>query len=286
MIAGMPISLLDRALVPRERRLLAQARPSPHPVLLIVGAPRSGTTLVHQLLTSHLVASYFTNRNSLFNRAPLAASQIWDTFPGGGPSRRSFYGLSRGLRGPNDAFHIWNRWAGVDRYTPGALSPEMMEDMRRFFDAWRTVHPMALVNKNNRNTAQMAELAKAIEGVRFVVVHRDPVYVVQSLMEAREMVQGSAEIGWGLASRSNGDPVDDVIQQVREIRAMVERDAPPGAIHIDYEHLCEDPTTVVTSIAADTTIPLRNVADIRPLRPANVDRLDGRTLERIRVELS
>ncbi|NND13027.1 MAG: sulfotransferase [Acidimicrobiia bacterium] len=282
---GYPASLIDRILVRREKTLLDNAPGSSHPVLLVVGAPRSGTTLTHQLLTTHCVASYFTNRNSLFVRAPLAASSLWDSFPAGSITRRSFYGLTRGWDSPNDAFHIWNRWFGEDRYTPAQLTPQAMEEIGQFFDAWRALHPMAVINKNNRNTAQMPGLSKSIAGVRFVVVHRDPVYVAQSLIEARQMVQGSTDIGWGLAARSGGDPVEDVVRQVQQIGALIENDAPTRAIHIDYEHLCEDPATVIKTIAEEASIPLRNLGDVLPMKPANTDRLGRPLLDRLRAEL-
>lgn len=285
MAVGYPASVLDRILVRREEKLLEAAQPSSHPVLLVVGAPRSGTTLTHQLLAAHCVSSYFTNRNSLFGRAPLAASALWDRFPAGSIRRRSFYGLSRGWDGPNDAFHVWNRWFGEDRYRPAQPGVHAMEEIGRFFDAWRTLHPMAVISKNNRNTALMPSLAKSIDGVRFVVVHRDPVYVAQSLIEARQMVQGSTEIGWGLAARSGGDPIEDVVRQVQQISALIENDAPTRAIHIDYEHLCEDPATVIKTIAEEASVPLRNFREVLPMKPANTDRLERSVLDRLRAEL-
>ena len=283
LAVGAPVSLLDRSLASRERSLLAHAEPSPHPVLLVVGAPRSGTTLTHQLLAAHLETSYFSNRNSLFARSPLAASKYFDVFPMENLVTDSYYGLSVGSRSPNDAFHIWNRWAGEDRYVPTPIDETAV---RRFFNAWQALHPMALVSKNNRNTAMMPTLASAVDGAIFVIVKRDPVYVAQSLLEARVAVQGSPEAGWGLAQRSGGDPVEDVCRQVRDIAEMIERDSPSDSIVISYEDLCDDPAKVVKTIADEAGVAARGLGRLVAFEKTNVDRIDGDSLDRIRQSLS
>ena len=52
---------LNRLLAGRERRLLKTAPSDVAPVILVVGAPRSGTTLVYQTLARYLDVTYFSN---------------------------------------------------------------------------------------------------------------------------------------------------------------------------------------------------------------------------------
>ncbi len=281
--AEAPISLLDRMLAANEAELLAAAAPSRHPAVLIVGAPRSGTTLVHQLLVNHTYSSYFTNRNSMFHRSPLAASVRFDRFPGS-TRLASYYGLSAGNDAPNDAFHIWNRWLGEDRYRP--VPPTDPRDLARFFDAWRTAHDLPLVSKNNRNTAAMTGLAAAIDGAVFVIVRRDPVYVAQSLLEARERIQGSDRVGWGLSARSGGDPLDDVISQVEEVDSVIDEQRPPGSVDVQYEQLVDRPDLVVKSIAEQTGLTVRRLDEIGWVEDGNIDRLPAVTMDRLRARLS
>ena len=279
--AGYPVALLDRYLVREEESLLSAAQPSHHPVVLIVGAPRSGTTLLHQLLVSHTDTSFFTNRNALFSRAPLAAARRFDRFPGSAPLS-SYYGLSAGNDAPNDAFHIWNRWLGQDRYQPrpnGSAAPAA-----RFFDAWRTVHDKPLVSKNNRNTAAMDWLAASIPGVRFVALRRDPLFVAQSLIEARRQVQGSDERKWGLASVDGQDPVDDVTAQVMAVGDMLDA-SPPGTIDVQYEKLISDPANTLDYVAGEVGLVPRRLEDVPELNTGNVERLPARVLDGLRERL-
>lgn len=50
----------------RNARLVKKSPEKSEPVLLVVGAPRSGTTLVYQTLARYLDVSYFNNLSSFF----------------------------------------------------------------------------------------------------------------------------------------------------------------------------------------------------------------------------
>ena len=66
----------DFALSPFERRLTQSVTVPRHPLILVCGAPRSGTTVVYQTLVNHLPVAYFSNLTALFPRSPLAAQRL------------------------------------------------------------------------------------------------------------------------------------------------------------------------------------------------------------------
>ena len=110
---------LNRLLAGRERRLLKTAPSDVAPVILVVGAPRSGTTLVYQTLARYLDVTYFSNLTSLFPNAPLAGTKMFRWLPRRQSADfKNFYGQTAGLNGPNDGFSVWNHWLGDDRYVP------------------------------------------------------------------------------------------------------------------------------------------------------------------------
>jgi hypothetical protein len=260
--SGAMLSPLDRCLQIAERRRLRSAPPSILPLLLIVGAPRSGTTLVYQVLARHLPATYFTNLSALFPRAPLTASRLFLRGARAAPdSLHNYYGNTAGLTGPNDGFHIWNRWLGADRYqAPQSLSPEGVAGMRGFFAAWTAAYRRPLLNKNNRNTDCVGLLGQVLPEAVFVVVHRDPVYVAQSLLIARQHVQGDKRRRWGLRSLDQEVPtdplghVDSVCRQITEIAGKLEADRrslpATRVIDVHYEAFCADPTPVLETISS------------------------------------
>lgn len=266
--AAMP---LDLCLQFGERRRLRAADPSPPassatPMILIIGPPRSGTTLVYQTLGVHLPVYYFSNLTEMFPRSPISAIRLFGSVrrkTAGG--YHSFYGNTAGLFAPNDAFHIWNRFLGADRYHgPSELSEDARREMRRFFDVASQATGLPLLNKNNRNTDCVALLAEALPNARFVVLSRDPAYIIQSLLKARSAIQGNASYGWGLRSRDSdpegsedgeggeADAIAAVCEQVREIdvdlREQLGRIDAERIIHVEYEDFCAHPAKATARI--------------------------------------
>ncbi len=256
---------IDAMLQFRERRLMTSQRSGSLPLLLIAGAPRSGTTLIYQTLAKYLDVSYFSNLTSLFPRSPISGTQLVrpDT------SRQSadfcnFYGQTSGLHGPHDGFGIWNRWLGSDRYVPRTdLAQNELSDMRHFFEVWCSVFRKPLLNKNNRNTSCLALLSSILPNAFFVVVRRNPVMVAQSLIRAREQVQGDKRFGWGLHSTETSqtsDPlayVDDVCRQILSIENRLNEQLKIIPEHrileLQYEDFCRRPSNIIQQIA--TRIP-------------------------------
>jgi hypothetical protein len=257
-IAAKPI---DTILKSKEERTIASAAPSQLPIVLVVGAPRSGTTLVYQTLARYLDVSYVTNLTSLFPRSPITGSKIFNWLPHRDSADfRNFYGQTAGLFGPNDGFSLWNKWLGEDRYVPRTdLNESEQRVMRQFFDAWTHTFGKPFLNKNNRNTACLDLLARAITQASFLVVRRNPLLVAQSLINAREQVQGDKSVGWGLHSHSSDttvDPlryVDDVCDQILEIEKQLDEQlqhVPKNrVVEITYEGFCEDPASVLRWIS-------------------------------------
>jgi hypothetical protein len=230
-------------------------------MLLIVGPPRSGTTLVYQVAVRRLPVSYPTNLSALFPRAPITAQRAFlHRTSRSREAPRSYYGQTRRMADANDAFHLWDRWLGSQRYTgPGHIEPDAVAAMRRFFDAWHSVFPTPFVNKNNKNTDSLALLAAALPNARFLVVRRDPLETLQSLLVARRVVQGDASRAWGLRSRDADDndalgPVAAVCDQLIEIEERLRADLATvdGAryLEVTYAQFCDDPDAVIEAAGA------------------------------------
>ncbi len=291
---------LDAALQPLERRLLSRGRRGLHPLLLVVGPPRSGTTLMYQVLAHALPVTYFDNLSALFPRSPLAARTLFERFCAAPPlAFENFYGNTARLRAPNDAFFIWDRWLGGDRYAaPVELSGAAREDMRRLFDAWTTAFDRPLLNKNIRNVACVELLADVFPEARFVIVRRDPLRIAQSLIQARRFVQGDRAFGWGLWSRDEPDASDPLgyVDAVCDQVALIDERLDAAATRLGrrvrvvrYEDLCADPIGVVTAIGTGL-LGLRGVDEARlrglRLQASEALRLDARELARATLRLT
>lgn len=300
--ATAALAPVDWCLQVAEARRLRAAGSSILPVVLLVGSSRAGTTLVYQVLAHYLPFTYFTNLSALFPRAPLTAARL---FPQGGPPTRpsfhSYYGNTTRLFDPNDGFHVWNRWLGTDRYrAPAALGPDTITAMRRFFAAWTQTFDRPFLNKNNRNADCVALLGRVLPEAVFVVVRRNPVDIAQSLLIAREHIQGDKRRKWGVRSRDQADDadplgyVDSVCEQILDVEQRLAEGcrtlAPERVVTINYERFCAEPAGAISEISTrvwgepiDTSRVARDI-DLKA-RARSLPRVSPQELERIRHHL-
>lgn len=249
---------VDAMLASRERRTAVDQQHSEYPLILIVGPPRSGTTMMYQVLAYCLDVTFPNNLSSMFPRSPTTLSGLAN-------KRRSdfnsYYGQTARMSGANDAFHIWDRWLGTDRYVARTeLSDDERADMRQFFSSWTAKYNKPFLNKNNRNVQCIKILAECLPNAFFVAVNRDPVCVARSLIHATQLVHGDKSAGWGLQCQEvhcEEEPlgyVHDVCDQVRrnleELNGQLDQLAPSRYINISYETFCTDPDTQIDQLLA------------------------------------
>ena len=254
----MAATPIDLALARREKRTLDAAEPrSDRPMLLIVGGPRTGSTLIYQCICQQLEVSYVDNLNAAFPRSPISFARLARRPMRPPPHVQNFYGNTRGTSGPNDAFDLWNRWQGEDRYRVDLeLMTRSADAMRRFFSAWSAEFTGPFVNKNNRQVSIVPELADVLPSAVFLLIRRDPMMTVQSLLVARELVQGSRTAAWGALGEDSDDDGPAAVRAVARQVAAIERhldravDALPSdrVIEITYEQFCADATGLMETV--------------------------------------
>lgn len=262
---GLP---MDRVWEATETRRLNEASGNDLGQLLVIGGARCGTTFAAQVLAGGLDVGWLDNVAEMFPRSPITAMQklhraAWDR----SISFHSFYGNTRALGDPNDAFFLWNRWLGNDRYSASLPDdPAIVEDMRRFFSAFGDAFETVLLNKNNRNLAVAADLAAALPNAHFVGITRDPMATVTSLVGARRMTHGDPSAPWGVlaqntrAHQSELGYIDDVCHQVAAFHTHHERLVAalgPRFTGVTLEAMIEDPVAAIKDVSARTGIPTR-----------------------------
>jgi hypothetical protein len=171
----------------------------------------------------------------------------------------------------------------------------VLEDMRRFFRCWFAAFPAPFVNKNNRNSLCVPLFESTLDHVCYLEISRDPVYVAQSLIRSRAVVQGDKRAAWGLASRDtvpSDDPlgyIDDICQQVFDVeqdlhaaRSLVD---PARYLKVSYEAFCDKPGDVVQATAKQL-LGLETAAStastLRPFRNTNKQTVGDDEFSRIR----
>lgn len=249
---------------------LPEAVPSRFPLILLVGAPRSGTTLFMQWLQSTGHVTVPTNLLSRFYAAPVFGLMLqklltdpryryrdeMDLPDHGQFGFGSEYGKTSGLLGHNSFFYFWRQFFPLRGSAP--IDPE---DMNRIDASGfrRAVNRLAAeVDTPVAMKAYLAQynlelLYRILGNVLFVHITRNPLETMRSLLEARTSIHGDASVWWGCrppgSERLDGlSPTQQVAGQITFTDGSIQAElaAIPSArsMRISYDALCEAPAGI------------------------------------------
>ena len=259
-LAGLGLAPLNRLLGGIERRAVAGTDASlPAAPMFILGAPRTGSTLLYQTLVQSLAVGYLNNAQAMLHGAPLLVARWGGHRPPGGEFR-SDLGLTRGWSGPSEAGAFWYRWfpRDVPHVSDQDVAVGTLLSLRQVVGALtRRLGPMLF--KNLTNSMRIRVLASLFPEARFVVVERDLLWTAQSILLARIQVHGNPTRWWsvrvpGWQRLQALPPEEQVTSQVVEIDRIIDADARlVGAerfLRVRYEDFCGDPAAAIEAIRA------------------------------------
>ena len=296
-LLGVAAAPLDILLQIAERRRYRKA-PAPRlPLVAVCGAPRTGTTLVEQVLIDHLPVAFINNLTAVFPRAPLTANRIFrPTVSGRGAAYHSYYGKTVGFSGPNDGLHLWDRWLGANRTRiRTSLTPVEQRDMRRFFGAMEQIYAKPIVVKNNGLNTCAALVAEVLDRAFFICMTREPLFLAQAQLRARLDIHGADDVPYGLDGVRDGrstDVVEDICHQVlfhhQVAQEQQNRLGPERFWIVRYEEFCRNPSALVDAVAIKVLGQPRppEAAPIPPFTVSNSVRIDPERLRQIEATLT
>lgn len=266
------LALLNESLLSGERAEEGRLSAPTLPTLLIVGAPRSGTTLLTQWLAD-LGFGVPTNQLARMFRAPyvggLVQRLLTDSelnFRGelsvaSGENFASEAGKTVGLLAPHEFFYFWREYLPLDVARPLTQDERSRADMAGLAAGLARLEAgleRALAMKAIIAQYDAALLHEHLPKAVFLHIVRDEVDNVESLLRIRERVHGSEEEWFsvrpsGSALVDSEPPVVQVAAQVAWTNDDLTRTlADIGADHsirIDHSALCRDPAGIHDQIA-------------------------------------
>ncbi len=259
-------TLLHRA----EAETVQQFHRPQYPVLLVVGGPRTGSTVMMQWIARLGVFAYPTNLLSRFYGAPYigAKIQLMLTHPdynykdeildfSGDFAYESDLGKTRGALAPNDFWYFWRRF--IPNREPRYLEPEELHqiDMTNFLKelaALEHVFQQPWAMKGMILEQNLSFLHQACPCFLFLEITRHPFYNIQSLLESREKFFGTRNRWYSIKPREYAwlkdlpDPIMQVAGQVyyknEALRREMEQVDAVHRLQIRYEDFCAHPEQV------------------------------------------
>ena len=232
--------------------------PLGHPPLFVVGAPRSGSTLLCQVLVQAFDVGYLSNRHCRLWGAPSLVERL--RHPAPPTSFSSRFGSTSGAGEPSECGPFWYRFfRRSPQYVPlEDVDPAQLHRLRAAIRALGDAAGRPLVFKNLLCTLRLAPIGTALPEAVFVDIRRDLAANAASLLAARRSIHGEYGAWWSaeppeIDRLRTLPPHEQVVEQVRSLEALVDRDRERlGAqrfLQMRYEALCDEPQAAIDAVA-------------------------------------
>ncbi|WP_377194785.1 sulfotransferase [Ruegeria meonggei] len=256
-------------LAPIEAQMLSRHPEAKWPHIFILGAPRSGTSLFYELMTTQFAFAYFTNLAHRFYKTPLAATRIGRPFISRHkPAYQSDYGHISGWAAPNEGGWIWQRWLEDGPWVDESRIVELpVGEIRSTLAGMSYLSAAPFINKNVMHSNRVRLLDALFPGCLFLEVQRDARDTARSIIRAQRRNKGpeTDEDEWWSVRPSNASGDTDIeraCHQVLGVAQDIEHDcAYVGAdrhFRVDYAALCTNPQNILSDVAqflSDRNVP-------------------------------
>jgi len=235
--------------------------------IFLMGPHRSGSTLFMQWLASSGLVAYPTNLLSRFFGAPLVGAKIQQLLTDPQYNFRneildfnseinfsSDNGKTKGALAPNEFWYFWRRFLSFDELDympPDELRQKAnLVGFRDELNALANIFEKPFAMKAMIMNQNIPELAEQFEKPLFIWIRRDPIFNIQSALEARKRQYGDINTWYSFKIREfpelkNLDPLESVAGQIAAINRSVEQGI--SDLHesqklvVQYEDFCQRP---------------------------------------------
>ena len=234
------------------------------PTIFIFGLPRSGTTLLYQLLAQCLDVGYINNLIAKFWLAPVIGIELSKAVLG--EPRHSSYSSNLGQtnepHGPHEFAYFWRHWLKVfdlnDMLTfnePNAAID--WEGLGRSVRCMQGAFAKGMLFKTMYAANYLTEFSETFSNPMFVYIEREPTDVALSILSARKAYYGDANTWWAtyppnyheLAKLPFPQQIAGQLAGLRKVYEESIRNIPQElVVRTNYANLCEYPEGLISSI--------------------------------------
>lgn len=262
---------INGLLGPVEANSISPFAKTKYPVILVMGSPRSGSTLMMQWLASSGHFSYPTNLLSRFYSAPSIGAKIQLMLTKYDFNKEIFdfneeipfasnLGKTKGALAPNEFWYFWRRFfkfGEIQVLDEKALKSVDSKSFVSELAAIESVFEKPFAMKGMILNWNIPFLSEILEKVLFIYTERHPFYNIQSLLESRINYYGDIK-GWysfkppEYESLKDKDPYEQVAGQVfytnRAIKEGLKKIDEKKYLSVCYEEFCQNPEKIFGKI--------------------------------------
>lgn len=249
-----------------EQRRYKEVDVIKHPFIFVFGLPRSGTTLMSQILAYSLDIGYVNNFIARFWLAPVTGIRLFRILYGNERSSnfQSDYATTKDLTGIHEFGYFWRHWLNKGKMSDiTGLQKQQQIDwqgLKIILANMQEEFGKGLCGKNIFGAYHMKELTKLLSKVLFVYIERDPLDTAVSILEARKKYYDDLNLWWSYAPPEY-DRIKDLhykeqiggqIYYLKRFYDNESRKIPGNVLRFQYRQICEEPQSVLDQVKAFT----------------------------------
>jgi len=271
-----------------ERRIIVKYgfQPLKHQPIFIIGAPRTGSTILYQSLTNLFDVQYINNLTCRFHRNLFFGFWLTQKIFGSKPhdNFKASHGLTYGFNAPSECGQFWYRWLPTDHHFIdfNDITDEMVEQIRLEISAIINYFDKPLVFKNLNAGQRIRLLSKCFPDAKYIFIRRDPVYTVQSILQAKRRLGLSDHTFWSIMppnveelKKTGG--LEQIAKQVFHIEKQILEDSQfmsrKSLYILDYSEMSTD---ILINIGNALKLSLRENVQAPDIKPTNKMYLEAR----------
>jgi hypothetical protein len=249
------LSLLQRFIACWEHSTFNTDSGSRTPPIFIIGAPRTGSTILYQALTNAYLFAYIDNTASTWYRNLRFGLWLSQKKYGNAPHNnfKADHGNTSTFGGhaPSECGQFWYRWLPRDRHfiDHDEVTDRMVREIQQEVLGASGYLQRPLLFKNLNAGQRLRFINRAFPDAKIVFVRRDPRFVTRSILKARKKVGIPANQWWSIMPPN----VKDLLQlpepemcaaQVYYLERQIDEDLklfPADNVRVvHYQELCEE----------------------------------------------
>lgn len=226
-----------------------------HEPVFIIGAPRTGSTILYQTLTNQLDVLYIDNlvckfyKNFFFGfwlSDKLFKQKAHNCF-------KSNHGDTSacGLHAPSECGGYWYRWLPSDRHfiDYDNITDDMVEQIRDEIAAVINYYDKPLVFKNLNAGQRLRLLQKCFPSAKFIFVKREPLFTAQSILKAKRKIDIADNEFWSVMPKNTNElkslgAYEQIVKQIYNIEKQIIEDSKffdkSNFLVVNYQELGEE----------------------------------------------
>lgn len=235
-----------------------------HPLIFIFGAPRSGTTLISQLIAHCCDAGFINNLMARFWLAPLHGIRLSRSVFGDRhhTAFQSDYARTTDLSDIHEYGYFWRHWLRKETLEDVTRSAEREENidwagLKLTLANMQQAFGKPLVFKNIFGSYHLRKMREVLGKVLYVYIERDPLDTAVSILDARRKYYGDERTWWSYTPLEyerlkDRDPWYQIAGQVfylqRYYREQLRRHGQGVSLQVAYPEMCANPAGVLTAL--------------------------------------